>query len=394
MPCPVPAFAAVGPDHGRRVGGVERAAPPQAQPGTSDQDRPGSRSLAAAERRRTARPRSAGDLGEEGQVGFRLCLHPVRVGGLPVLVGRESMLAPRRPHRRRRLGLECSVRRIGGQVGRFDRVQIHRQPLRPAQPRGAVRRTLAGPEVPLERDQRVEAASRRARPPATRSARAARADPRRRPSSRRPSARRCAGCTPRASRPTRSGPGSCPAGGWRGAATRSTPSASTTGRRANAFLTPASTSSWTAISRAPSRNRFSGVYSRCRRTSYTPGKTGSGSCSSCTSDTGSTPSTRKYLIVGPALLIAATRARRRRRARDPSPPPRRARAASRGRAARSPEARRPEPAADHPAGPARRGHRRSVLMMKPSFSGLPEPDRVTFCHRAAEAGWRRASPHS
>ena len=149
-----------------------------------------------------------------------------------------NLLAPRRPHRRRRLRLEREQRRTGGQVGRFDRVQVHGQPLRPAQPRGAVRRPLALPEPPLDRNQRSRrrtTARVHARPEAL--GRRERAIVVERPALEHQVR---AAADVRLQRADPLDPAQVPAQRrFARRSVRSTPSASTTGGRANAFLTPA-----------------------------------------------------------------------------------------------------------------------------------------------------------
>ena len=157
MPVPVPAAASVRPDDRRLIGCVEPVAS-HPQPGPLDQDRPGR--SAAPERGGGEEPvgEAPCDLGEERQRQGGACLRPVLVAPLPVLLRGERSLPWRRRRRRRRLCVQRELRRMGDGRGGVDRVQVHGQPLRAAQPGGAVRRPLVLPQPSLDRGQRRQPA--------------------------------------------------------------------------------------------------------------------------------------------------------------------------------------------------------------------------------------------
>ena len=358
------------------VGCVEPAAS-HAQPGPPDQDRPGR--SATPERRGGEEPvgEAPCDLGEERQRGGGACLRPVLVAPLPVLVGGERSLPWRRRRRRRRLCLQREQRRMGDGRGGVDRVQVHRQPLRPAQPGGAVRSPLVLPEPPLDRSQRRQPAIAATSLAPVESAWVARAGNRHRASSPRAAGPRCGGCTPPASPPTRSGQGSGPATGSLAAAcARHSPDRRPDGRE--------------------------GVLSRPRRSDRAAPSVAHPP----------EPSARLVLALAPHLVHArrhpkpimllvdeedrlvadhmqiprrghqrmrdaATHARHPRRARDPSPPPRRERADPNGRGRPPPATRQPAPAAGRPGGSAPAGPQQnhaSYPSVTP-FSGLPYQPR-------------------
>ena len=214
----------------------------------------------------------------------------------------------------------------------------------------------------------------------------------RRASSRRAADRRCAGCTPRATRPARSGRATARPTGSPGVASTRYPRGRQSGaRERRSEPRPQRSREPPSVAHPPASR--AATYSRCRRTSYTPAGTGNGSCSSCTSEHRLAPRPRTTNRRPPQPLSRDAPLRRRRRARDRSPPPQPEQADGRRSCSTCAPAARPrEPAAGHPAGSAHGGPNHRSLISSSSFSGLPEPDRVTCCHRAAEAGWRRDEP--
>ena len=125
-------------------------------------------------------------------------------------------------------------------------------------------------------------------------------------------------------------------------------------------------------------DRPRGAYSRCRRTSYTPGATRSRSCSSCTSNTGSSPTTLRYLAAGDqrmtmqrrALVVHDVRVTGRLPLGEDEP----TRTAP---VAPPPATRQPAPAAGRPGGSAHAGPQQnhaSYPSVTPS-SGLPNQPR-------------------
>ncbi len=209
----------------------------------------------------------------------------------------ERSLPWRRRRRRGRLCLQREQRRIGGGRRGVDRVQVHRQPLRGAQPGGAVRRPLVVPQPSLDRSQRRQPAiaatvlasgdvlGRRERavvverPALEQQVRAA-ADVR---------LQRAHPLDPAkapAQRPVRPPQ----------RALDTHPIDDRTGRegvpRARADLIAKCHQSLTRL------DSPRGSYSRWRRNSYTPGATRSRSCSSWTRKTGSSPTTCRYLAAG------------------------------------------------------------------------------------------------